>query len=412
MEIKENIIDARQLKEVLLGKNNFSRWIKEIIKKYNLKDNEDYFLTETKVNTTGKIQMLKKQYYLTEEVSKIIVYNQKRSRNAAKIKVRLEEENLGKILKDLMVENSETTYVIKYEDAEYPEQLKKIKNPPKQLYVKGNLNNLKEYGIAIIGARQCTNYGRIVSKNFTRNLVGYNLNIISGLAFGIDSCVHKACVEAKGKTIAVLPSGFNNVYPKENEFLLNKILKSGGTAITEYPPDFKKTAESCRERNRIISGLTIATLIVEAGKYSGTTVTARHAKENGKKVFCIPASLSNEKGFGTNKMIKEKKGQIVTEVEDIIKEFPELKLKRKAGFDFTKLEDEKKAKEKSKKIKENFEIAQENIEIYEFLCKKPKSIDEIAQGLNKPINEIAYKLTLLELQEAIEELPGKRFKIK
>ena len=156
--------------------------------------------------------------------------------------------------------------VIKYEDEKYPKQLRKIKNPPKQLYVKGNVENLKECGIAVIGTRNCTVYGRRICKTFSRNLFGYNLNIISGLATGIDTCAHKACIEAGGKTIAVLPSGFNKIYPSKNDKLFNEILEKGGTVVTEYPPDFEKTSDSCRERNRIIAGLAIGTLVIEAGK--------------------------------------------------------------------------------------------------------------------------------------------------
>lgn len=409
----EGSIDARELKGVLLGKSNFCRWIKEIIEKYDLKNDKDYFLREIKLNATGKIKMIKRQYYLTENASKKIIYSQKRSQEAKNIKQRLEKgENLEEILNELMSKNKEEISVIKYEDKEYPEQLRKIKNPPKQLYVKGSIENLKENGIVVIGTRDCTNYGRKTAKNFTNNLVGYNLNIISGLALGIDSCAHKACIEAKGKTIAVLPSGFDNIFPIENEELVNKILKSGGTVITEYPPEFEKTQESCRERNRIMSGLAIATLVVEAKKRSGTSITVGYANEQNKKAFCIPSSLLNSKGIGTNKMIKENKAQMVTEVEDIIKEFPELKLERKANFVFSDLETSKTTKEKNKKTKSNIKIEEENLEIYNFLEKEPKTIDEMAQELNKPINEIGYKLTMLELQGAIEKMPGNKFKVK
>lgn len=151
---------------------------------------------------------------------------------------------------------------------------------------------------------------------------------------------------------------------------------------------------------------------MEAGKYSGTSITARHSKEQGKKVFCIPSSLESIKGIGTNRMIKENEALLVTEAEDIIEAFPELELKRKADFNFEKLENKKKTKEKSKTKKEDLKIEEENLEIYKFLNKDPKTIDEIARALNKPINEITYKLSLLELEGAIEELPGKKFRIK
>lgn len=266
---------------------------------------------------------------------------------------------------------------------------------------------MKEAGIAVIGSRNCSNYGRKICKIFTNNLVGYNLNIISGLAIGIDTCAHKACINAKGKTIAVIPSGFNNIYPEENEKLFNKILKNEGTIVTEYPFEFQKTKESCRERNRIMSGISIATLVVEAGRISGTSITVRHANEEHKKVFCIPSSIENSKGIGTNKMIKNKQAKIVTEVEDIIEELSEFKLEKKSDFIFM---DTKRGSNKINKKKNNFKIDNENLEIYNLLEKGPRTIDEIVRILNKPIDEVTYKLTLLELQNVILKLPGNKFK--
>lgn len=301
--------------------------------------------------------------------------------------------------------------IIKFEEENYPQQLRKIKNPPPQLYIKGNLQNLNEYGIAIIGSRDCSNYGRRICKNFTHNLVGYNLNIISGLATGIDTVAHKACLMAKGKTIAVLPSGFNNIFPKENEKLLIEILKSNGTIITEYPPSFEKTPESCRKRNRIMSGLAIGTLVIEAEERSGTMITVRNTKEQNKKAFCVPASLFNSKGVGTNKMIKESKAFMVTKVEDIIESFPEIVFKKKNDFEFVDLKYTKKITLKNMNT-HNLKIKEENLEIYNFLKKEPKTINEIANELNKPIAEVTYKLTLLELEGAIERLKGEKLKIK
>lgn len=407
------LINARELKKIILDKNNFSRWIKENIKKHNLIDQIDYFTEEKKVRTTSNLKMIKREYYLTEKACQTIIYFQKRSKKTEIVIKRIEGgESLEKIISELSGRKEEKEFVIKFDDEDYPEQLRKIENPPKQLYVKGNIRNLKESGIAVIGTRDCSNYGRKICKIFANNLTGYNLNIISGLATGIDTCAHKACIDAKGKTIAVLPSGLDNIYPKENEELLKKILSNGGTVVSEYPPEFEKTQESCRQRNRIMSGLAIATLVVEAGHRSGTSITVRYANEQNKKVFCIPASLENSKGIGTNKMIKENRAKLITDVEDIIKEFPELNLERNVNFNFRKIENGNVTKKKEKKSKINVKIDEENLEIYNFLQDSAKAIDEIERGLNKPIDEITYKLTLLELQGVIEQMPGKKFKVK
>lgn len=399
------------MQKLLENKTTFLEWIRKHIEINNLKENHDYIIKKSSINTLKKVNKERINYFLTYEAGAKIITSQSRNKKAGQIIKQLENGvELTEIIKTICTEDK--IKIISFNSKDYPEQLRKIKNPPQSLYVKGNVQNLSEAGIAIIGTRYCTNNGRTITKMFANNLVGYKLNVISGLAIGIDGCAHKACIEAKGKTIAVLPSGFNNIYPKENEVLLNKILESGGTVITEYPPDFEKNSESCRARNRIISGLALATLVIEAGEHSGTSITARLTREQGKKVFCIPSNLSNKKGVGTNKMIKENKAKLVTEEEDIIKEFPELKLEKRIGFDFIKLGDKKKSKQKSQRAKQKFEITEENEEIYNFLTKEPKSIDEISQSLNKPISEVTYKLSLLELEGAIEELPGKRFKLK
>ena len=407
------MIDARKLKKILKNKSGFLEWIKVHICINNLEKNKDYFIEKIEINSLKNINKEKINYFLTKDSCAKIILSQSRNETAKRIKEDLENgKSLDTILKRTSEKKDFETKIISYEEKQYPEQLRTIKNPPKQLYLKGNIMNLKEYGIAVIGTRHCSNYGRQICKIFTNNLVGYNLNIISGLAIGIDACAHKACIEAKGKTIAVLPSGFSKVFPKENEELLNKILEKGGTIITEYPPEFEKTSESCRERNRIVSGLAIGTLVIEAQKRSGTSITVRNTNEQGKKAFCIPSSLLSSKGVGTNEMIKMNQAKLVTNVEDIIKEFPKLKLEKKLDFNFENIGETKEKGNKQKKTKISLKIEDENLEVYNFLTDGEKTIDEISQALNKPISEITYKLTLLELQGAIEELPGKKFKIK
>jgi len=398
----EDLIEAIELKKMLSARTELGLWIKRQIDNNKLIENKDFFLNSNE-----------NKYFFTIETAEKIIRNATRNKQAKRIQDLLQEGNkLKKVLEKIKNEQKYEIKIIKLEDEEYPEQLKKIKKPPKKLYVKGDINKLKEYGISVIGTRHCTLYGRRVCKIFTNNLVGYNLNIISGLAQGIDTCAHKSCLEAKGTTIAVLPSGFNKVFPKQNESLLNRILEKGGTIVTEYPEDFEKSPESCRERNRIIAGLSIGTLVIEAGKNSGTSITVRNTNEQEKKAFCIPSSLVSSKGIGTNRMIKNGDAKLVTEVEDIIKEFPKLKLKKKIDFNFMKTEYSQYRRNKEKNAISNLEIEEESLEIYNCLIETPQNIEEIARKLNKPINEILYKLTLLELQGAIEELPGKKFKVK
>lgn len=177
---------------------------------------------------------------------------------------------------------------IKLEDKLFPEKLRYIDNAPGKLYVEGNIELLNTNCIAVIGSRGCTEYGEKWCEIFVKELVKHGLTIVSGMAIGMDSVAHNAALKSGGKTIAVLPSGLKNIYPKQNLKLYNKILESGGTVISEYSPKTQAGYEKYLERNRIVSGLSIATLVVEAAHRSGTTVTARFAKEQGRDVYCIP----------------------------------------------------------------------------------------------------------------------------
>ena len=283
------------------------------------------------------------------------------------------------------------------ENSYYPEQLRKIKNPPKQLYLKGNIELLNSVGVAIIGSRKCTQYGKKMAKSFSKELSLQGLTIISGMAEGIDSFAHLGCLEVAGNTIAVLPSGFNNIYPSENIGLYNDIVKNNGLVLTEYEENTKESSKRFLERNRIVSGLSIGILVVEGGNRSGASVTARLAREQGKRVFCIPSSLENSKGIVPNRLIKEG-AFLVTDVEDVIDKYSDLKLSRKC-IEKIKFEDDS--------------ISDEYKMIYDVLDKeKVLYVDELAKRLRLNISEVNYKLMMLELDDKIVSLPGGCFKRK
>lgn len=208
---------------------------------------------------------------------------------------------------------------IKINDKEYPEKLRNIYCPPKQLYVIGNINILNDKSIGIIGSRNCSKYGEKVAKEFSYKLSKSNINIISGLARGIDSFSHIGCIMAKGKTIAVLGSGFKFIYPKENIWLCKRIVEEGGAIISEYEIDTPPNKQNFPARNRIISGLSDGILVVEAKKKSGTYITIDFALEQGKDVFIIPGSIYSQTSEGTNELIKQG-ASIITTPEEIIKE--------------------------------------------------------------------------------------------
>ena len=201
----------------------------------------------------------------------------------------------------------------------YPEKLKNIYEPPKKLYLLGDEKILNKPSIAIIGCRQASDYGKKVAFQIAYELSKKNIVIISGLARGIDTYGHLGAVKANKPTIAVLGSGFGNIYPAENKLLCKEIIKSGGAILTEYEPNIKAEKLNFPARNRLISGLSLGVLVVEAKEKSGTLITVDHALEQGKEVFAIPGNITNRNSNGTNELIKQG-AKIVTKIEDILEE--------------------------------------------------------------------------------------------
>lgn len=201
----------------------------------------------------------------------------------------------------------------------YPERLKNIDCPPKQLYCLGNIELLNyQTTLGMIGSRNCSAYGEKAAKDFAFHLAQNEVCIVSGLAKGIDAFSHIGALNANGKTIAVLGSGFDNIYPKENEKLFQEIIKKEGLVISEYPLETKPLKYHFPARNRIISGLSDSVLVVEARKNSGTNITVDFALDQGKDVFVIPGNIYSKTSDGTNFLITE--GAIpVLSYRDILK---------------------------------------------------------------------------------------------
>lgn len=273
--------------------------------------------------------------------------------------------------------------LIKKEDKKYPKQLKQIPNPPKQLYIVGNEDILENEGIAIIGSRCYTEYGEKYATKFAKGLAKQGLNIISGMAVGIDTFSHKGALQVGGNTIAVLGSGFNYIYPEENIELFERIIQSGGTVISEYEPNTMPESKHFPTRNRIVSGLSSGVLVVEAAFRSGTSITAKLAKKQGKTVFCIPSNLDRTTGVGTNNLIKEG-ARLVTDVNDILQ--------------FLNFE--------NKQEKLEIKIPAEYAEIYQAIENEPTNINLICKKLQTDISQINASLMLMELEGYIKSLPG------
>lgn len=282
---------------------------------------------------------------------------------------------------------------IKITDKEYPEMLRRIKDAPDKLYAIGNIDLLQEDAISVVGTRHITDYGRRHGKKICKEFAKRDITIISGMAKGTDTLAHETALEFGGKTIAVLPCGFNNIFPKQNKRLFEEIIENGGLVITEYEENVKADSNKFLERNRIVAGLSKCLFIVEALYRSGTSVTAKIAIEQGKSVFAMPGSLDNKYSVGTNNLIKNG-AKLVTDAVDILENYPQF-INRKV-----KNECDKKINEEYKKI--FFNIFSDN-----FL-----SIDEIIKKTGMPTREVITKLTLMELEGIVEQEIGKGYRRK
>lgn len=209
---------------------------------------------------------------------------------------------------------------LKITDSEYPQNLKKIYDPPRTIYVLGNKELLNETGIAIVGSRDATEYGKYISSKIARELAEKGINIISGLAIGIDEYAHIGTLQQnKGKTIAILGSGIDQIYPRENIELARKIIRAGGCIISEYPIGTKPNKKNFPQRNRLISAISQGILVVEAGEKSGALITAEFGLEHGKEIFAVPGDITKEQSKGCNLLIKDG-AKLVLSSQDILDE--------------------------------------------------------------------------------------------
>lgn len=292
----------------------------------------------------------------------------------------------------------------------------------------GNIELLQNSSIAIVGSRDASEYGKKFAAQFATSIAHSNITIVSGMAIGIDSVAHENSIDEVGKTIAVLGSGFNYIFPKENENLFKEIINKGGLVISEYPPNTKPDLKNFPFRNRIIAGLSMAVLVIEAKFRSGSSVTARYAFKEQKQVFCLPHSLDDINGVGTNNLLKAG-AKLITKPQEIgeflnIKISNVKKLNRKVDNLKKNVESEVKnvknikymEKIKNKKsikyIKKIEELEEDYKIIYKALLNGQMSVNALSNKLNLPIPTLNGYLTIMEIKGYIESLPGNEIKIK
>jgi DNA processing protein len=289
--------------------------------------------------------------------------------------------------------NQENIQVITIKDNNYPEILKEIFTPPALLYLKGEIKNLNSnFNLAVVGTRKISNYGRQITPELVKPLAQNGFTITSGLALGVDALAHQSALDVEGKTIAVLGSGLDqkSIYPSSNRYLAQKILDKQGTIISEFPINTLPLKHHFPARNRIISGLCLGTLIIEAGESSGATITAYNALEQNREVFAVPGSLFNQNSIGTHKLI-QKGAKLVTSHHDILEE---LNLQEVKSF------------VSNQKILP--ETKEEKI-IIDNLTHEPTHIDQIIKQTNLPTSQISSTLSMMEMKGMVKNLGGQNY---
>lgn len=286
------------------------------------------------------------------------------------------------------------------QDTHYPSRLRQIYDPPLLLWVRGDASVLDTPSIAIVGTRKASSYGLQKAEYFTTRLAAEGLTIISGLAYGVDSVAHRTAVQSGGQTVAVLGSGVDNIYPASNRGLAEKIMDGAGAVISEFPPGTNPDAGNFPVRNRIVSGMTLGTLVVESAVEGGSMITARSALDQNREVFVVPHSLDNPSGTGCNMLIKQGMGKLIQYTEDVLDE-----------LNWVNEKTEKKAHQ-TKAHWEAVKLSEEATDICRALEEGPLHIDELSDKLGKASHELLSELLALEMQQCVEQQVGRIFRLK
>ena len=286
-------------------------------------------------------------------------------------------------------------------DEDYPLNLKQIYDPPIVLYIKGRIEEQDKLAVAIVGSRKCSNYGRDTAERLSTELSDFGVTIISGMARGIDTAAHNGAIKNNARTIAVLGSGLAEIYPPENRKLADRIADCGAV-VSEFPMAMPPVPENFPRRNRIISGLSLGVVVVEAAKDSGALITAKFAAEQGREVFSVPGQAGLVNSFGTNRLIRDG-AKLVETAKDILEELMPAVKNCIAASD-----------EKTVAQKEILpaDLKSEELKILKVLEEGPMYIDKIAEESLMAINIASSNLINLEIRGLIKRLPGNVFSRK
>ncbi len=289
--------------------------------------------------------------------------------------------------KELKRAENEGARILILEEQDYPEPLREIPDPPPILYVLGQWREEDRVAVGMVGTRRCTSYGRLVAKKLAQELAEQGVTVVSGLAPGIDTAAHEGALLA-GRTIAVLGTGLGKPYPAGSEKLMRRIAEQGAV-ISEFPWDMEGAPWTFPRRNRLIAGLSLLVVVVEAPERSGALITADYALEQGKEVLAVPGPITSEASVGTNRLLREG-AKPVTSVDDILEELGRLPLGKA-------------------RPRPEPRLAPPAAQVYELLALEPLSIEEIVERTGLSHAQASQILVELVLSGLAEELPGRRF---
>jgi DNA processing protein len=295
--------------------------------------------------------------------------------------------------------------IIALSDPEYPARLKEIYDPPVILFVKGSIEVLAQPGIAMVGTRHPTPYGSGMAERLSCDLAARGLVIISGLARGVDTASHRGAVSAKGRTVAVLGTGIDIMYPKENTRLTEQMIALGGALITEFPVGTSPAPQNFPIRNRIISGMSAGVLVVEAAEYSGTRITSRLALEQNRDVYAVPGNVTNKNSWGPNTLIKQG-AKLVATWEDVWEELP-----ADIQVTLSSMQNESPEPETASLFPDEATAPHERKIMKLLKPDESTHIDQLVELLENEMSpsEIFAALFELELSGKIRQMPGKNF---
>ncbi len=297
--------------------------------------------------------------------------------------------------------------ILLLDDGVYPSSLREIYDPPIVLYVKGAWSDcLDRPCIGVVGSRRCSTYGQNAANMLARDLAERGVTVVSGFARGIDAAAHRGALEANGRTVAVLGTGIDEVYPREHKKLAAEILDRSGALVSQFPLGTPPVSENFPYRNRIISGLSLGVVVVEASEHSGSLITARLAMEQNREVFAVPGNITSRNSFGTNYLIKGAGAKLVQQWQDIASELPQPVAASLLPPPFS---------ERKNAVADRLAFVPEGLSPAETCVFKlltpdsPAHVDWLFDKSKLPISELTAALLSLEIRELVRALPGRCF---